>query len=199
MKALLVVFLLAAGGAACGDGGDITGPSTTAVAINGRVIEFFSRQTVSGLSIEIRNIDGSTVTTTTTDGGGQYSATLPRGGEYLVYANGLPRGSIYTGGGGFRGDLLIDDGRCVARYGTVTDASGRPVQNATVSLGALSAVSAGDGWYSLEFGCPGGGIIGGNTILLNVSREGYISWGRVVGRGITGVQRLDVALGKSQN
>ena len=199
MKAL-VVLLLVVGVAACsGDDDTVTGPTTSAVSINGRVIEFFSRETATGVSLEIRNTDGSPVTSTTTDANGNYSATLPRGGEYSVYADGIPRGTIYAGDIGFRGDLLVDNRNCVARYGTVTDAAGRPVQNAVVSLGALSTVSAGDGWYSLEFGCPPGGTIGGNTILMNVSRDGYISWGRAVGRGITGVQRLDAALGKSQD
>jgi hypothetical protein len=193
----LVLSLLFIGCVACEDDSNVTGPTTSALPISGRVIEFFSRETVGGVSLEFRNADGSPVIATATDAGGQYSGTLPRGGEYLVYAKGILRGSIYAGDVRFRGDLVIDDGRCVTRYGTVTDTAGRPVANAMVSLGELSAVSAGDGWYSLEFGCPAGGTIGGNTILMNVNRDGYPSWSRVVGRGITGIQRLDVALGRS--
>jgi hypothetical protein len=195
----MAAFLLLLGCVACEGNNDVTGPTTSAVPISGRVIEFLSRETIGGVSLEFRNTDGSPVITTAADAGGHYSGTLPRGGEYLIYANGILRGSIHAGGVGFRGDLVIDDGRCVTRYGTVTDTAGRPVANATVSLGALNAVSAGDGWYSLEFGCPAGGTIGGNTILMNVNRDGYLAWSRVVGRGITGVQRLDVALTKSQN
>lgn len=167
--------------------------------ISGRVIEFFSRDTVPSASIEFRTSAGAPVTTTTTDAAGQYSATLPRGGEYLVYASGHALGIVYAGGGGFRGDLMIHGGSCVARYGTVTDVEGRPLAKATVSLGALSAVSAVDGWYSIEFGCPTAGIIGSNTIMMDVSLDGYALASRVVDRGIAGVQRFDVALAKRRD
>lgn len=197
MKALAVV-LLALSCVTCGDDqNDVTGPTPTAVSISGRVIAFFSREPLRSASVEFRSSLGSAVVTTVSGASGEYTATLPSGGEYLVYVTGSARGIAYVGGRGFRGDLIIHDGNtCVARYGMVTDVGGRPLPNAVVSLSALSAVSAADGWYSLEFGCPPLGIIGGNTILMNVSRDGYSPWSRVVGRGIVGVQRFDVALQK---
>jgi hypothetical protein len=198
MKAL-GVLLLVLGCAACDSGNDVTGPTTAAVPISGRLIEFFSRDTAASASLEFRTSAGSPAASTTTDALGHYSATLPRGGEYLVYANGNSLGITYAGGGGYRGDLMVHGGTCVARYGTVTDVTGRPLAKATVSLGALSAVSAVDGWYSIEFGCPSTGIIGGNTILMYVSLDGYAPASRVVGRGIIGVRRFDIALAKPLN
>ena len=109
--------------------------------------------------------------------------------------NGILRGTAFVGDAGYRGDLMIDDGRCVARYGTVTDIAGRPLANAVLSLGPLRAVSGTDGWYSMEYGCQSA-VIGGNTIFISVTRDGYASLSRVVGRGIVGVERLDIALGK---
>jgi len=195
MKRLGALLLVLLGCAACNETNDVTGPTTGAISISGRVIDFFSRQTLRSASIEFRTSGGSSAAAAaTSDGAGQYAVTLPRGGEYLVYVNGNAKGIAYVGGGGYLGDLIIDDGRCVARYGTVTDVSGRPLAKATVALDALQTVSANDGWYSIEFGCPSNGIIGSNTILMNVSLPGYSSWSRVVGRGIIGVQRFDVAL-----
>jgi hypothetical protein len=196
---LLPLLLLLLGGAACQKDIEITAPTTSAVPISGRVIELFSRETVRSASIEFRSTGGTPVIATLTDAAGQYSATLPRGGEYLVSVQGNARGIVYAGGGGVIGDLIVHAGNCVARYGTVTDAAGRPVPNAKVSLGALSAVTARDGWYVIEFGCPSNGMIGSNTILMDVAAEGYASAARVVGRGIVGVQRFDVALAKPQD
>jgi hypothetical protein len=194
MKAL-AVLLLVLGCAACSDDdNDVTGPTTAAVQISGRAIEFFSRQIARSAQIEFRTTAGSPVTATTTDAAGQYSATLPRGGEYRIFVNGNAHGTTYVGGSGYRGDLMIHSGSCVARYGTVTDVTGRPLARANVSLGFLSAVSAVDGWYSIEFGCPTTGAIGGNTVLMNVTLDGYTSSTRVLDHVITGVQRFDVAL-----
>jgi len=197
MKAI-GALLLVLGCAACQSDNDVTGPTTDPVAITGRLIEFFSRQTVRSATIEFRTTAGAPVTATVTDAAGNYSATLPRGGEYLVFIDGTAAGIAYAGTS-FRGDLLTHGGTCVARYGTVTDATGRPVANANVSVGALRAVTARDGWYSIEFGCPSNGTIGTDTILIDVSADGYASLARAVGRGITGVQRLDVALGKPRD
>ena len=197
MKAL-ATLLIVLGFAACSEN-EVTGPTTEPVAIAGRVIDFFSRATRRAAVIEFRTTSGSPVTVTTTDAGGQYSATLPRGGEYLISVNGTATGTVYVGGSGYRGDLITDDGRCVARYGTVTDVTGRPLANAIVVVGALQSVSANDGWYSIEFGCPSNGTISGDTILMNASLPGYSTWSRVAGREITGVQRFDVALQKPQD
>ena len=90
----IAVLLAALCAAACSDGGnEITGPTTSAVPITGRLIEFFSRGTVAAATIEFRTTAGSPVTSTVSDANGQYSATLPRGGEYLVYIGGIPGGS----------------------------------------------------------------------------------------------------------
>jgi len=72
---------------------------------------------------------------------------------------------------------------------------GRPLAKATVVIGALQAVSANDGWYSIEFGCPSNGVIAGNPVM-NVSLAGYASSSRAVGQSLSGVQRFDAALQK---
>ena len=138
------------------------------------------------------------VVATGTDQAGQYTVTVPRGGEYQIFVNGKASGIAYIGGGGYLGDLIIHDGTCVARYGTVTDVEGRPLAKATVIAGALRAVSADDGWYSIEFGCPSNGTIAGDAVV-NVSLAGYSSSARAAGQGvgISGVLRLDIALQKA--
>ena len=195
MKAL-AVLLLVLGCAACGDDDNgVTGPTTSAVSISGRVINFFSRQTVRSASIEFR---GTSVVATGTDQAWQYTVTVPRGGEYQIFVNGKASGIAYIGGGGYLGDLLTHDGTCVARYGTVTDVEGRPLAKALVAVGALNAVSANDGWYSIEFGCPSNGTIAGSAVM-NVSLAGYSSSSRAVGQSLSGVQRFDVALAKPRD
>ena len=195
MKALAIVLLIL-GCAACGDdGNDVTGPTTNAVPVGGRVIELFSRATVGSASIEFRSNSGSPSTATVSDGAGQYTATLPRGGEYLIFVNGRASGVAYVGGGGYLGDLLVHDGTCVARYGTITDTQGRPLAKARVSIGALQAVSAADGWYSIEFGCPSNGVIAA-TPVMQVSMPGYAPFSRAAGASLSGVQRFDAGLEK---
>jgi hypothetical protein len=192
----LVVLLLVLGCAACSEKNDVTGPTSAAVSISGRVIDLFSRQTIRSASIEFRTSGGSpAAAAASSDGAGQYALTLPHGGEYQIFVNGNASGTAYIGGGGYLGDLIIHNGTCVARYGTVTDVEGRPLAKANVAVGALQAVSATDGWYSIEFGCPSDGTIAGNPVM-NVSLAGYASSSRSVGQGITGVRRLDVALQK---
>ena len=194
MKGLRLILLVVLGCTACGEENDVTGPATSAVAIGGRVIELFSRQPVRSASIEFR---GSSAVSAASDQAGQYAVTIPRGGEYQIFVNGNASGIAYIGGGGYLGDLITHDGTCVARYGTITDVEGRPLAKATVIVGALQAVSANDGWYSIEFGCPSNGVIAGNPVI-NVSLSGYSSSARAVGQSLTGVQRFDVALQKAQ-
>ena len=195
----LAVLLLVLGGAGCNGHNDATGPTTDAVPIAGRVIQFLSRDTVGAASIEFRTTSSSPGTTTISDAAGQYSATLPRGGDYFVYVNGNPGGITYVGSSGYRGDLIIDEGRCIARYGTITDGSGRLLANATVVIGALQTVSASDGWYSIEFGCPSTGTLGSATVSMQVSLAGYSSASRPIGQSMTNGLRLDAALQKKQD
>ena len=72
----LAALLLVLSCAACGENDDVTGPTTNAVAISGRVIELFSRQPVRAASIEFR---GPSAAAAGTDQAGQYAVTLPRG------------------------------------------------------------------------------------------------------------------------
>ena len=51
-----------------------------------------------------------------------------------------------------------------------------------------------DGSYRLEFGCPVNGQIGFNTTVLDATHPSHAPGGASVGRGIAGVSRIDVEL-----
>jgi SAM-dependent methyltransferase len=113
----------------------------------------------------------------------------------VLVGTGRVKGSTY------HGDLLIDSGTCVSRYGTLADARTlRPVAGATVSVGSGTAVTLGttvsgpNGWYRVDLGCPTNGLIGFNTTFLYVAHPNYASRDQVVGRGVHGVRRLDLDL-----
>jgi hypothetical protein len=85
----------------------------------------------------------------------------------------------------------------LASPGTAQVADGltlRPVAGATVSLGTTRVVTADDGWYRIDLGCPTSGIIGFNTTFMYVSHPSYPQQSEVVGRGVAGVERRDVWL-----
>lgn len=69
--------------------------------------------------------------------------------------------------------------------------TGRPIAGAAVSLGGRTTTVA-DGWYRIDAGCAGCGIC--NTTFITVSASGYQTFSRVVGRGVNGVERLDIEL-----
>jgi hypothetical protein len=54
------------------------------------------------------------------------------------------------------------------------------------------AVTDAGGWYRIDLGCTG--PIGLGTTVLIVLHPSYLQGVRPVGRGISGVQRLDVDL-----
>ena len=129
-----------------------------------------------------------------TDSSGRYSLPQPphTGMFYYFAVNNSPAGRGYPAGVDYRGDLLIDAGTCVARYGLVIDARTlRPIAGASVGSGATTS---GDGWYRIDWGCPSSGTIGFNTTFLTASHASYISQQQVLGRGIQRVQRLDFLL-----
>ena len=103
-------------------------------------------------------------------------------------------GTVWITGRAYRGDLLLDSGTCVSRYGTLTDVRTlRPVTGATVSLGGGTAISGADGWYRIDLGCPQTNLPGGTT-FMHVTHPNYVPRQQVVGRGIQGVRRLDLDL-----
>jgi hypothetical protein len=96
---------------------------------------------------------------------------------------------------GYRGDLFVRPGTCVTRYGIVADNETlRPVANATVTLLASSAITAIDGWYRIDFGCPANSWVGANTTFMSVTHPNYVDGSVGVGRGVYSLQRIDVWL-----
>lgn len=77
----------------------------------------------------------------------------------------------------------------ILTYGTNAAVAG-----AAITLGGRTTSTDAAGWYSVDFGCPEGGVIGFNTTFMNVTHPLYADTSRVVGRGVFGVGRLDVEL-----
>lgn len=181
---------------ACGNA--VTGPSSNDVAIAGRVFTFTTRAPIASAIVRFLAEIGSEVGAATTNETGRFEITLPASGTYYVSVNGGPYSRLHTDGAVSRGDLLVDDsGKCVARYGMVTDArSRRPIVGATLAVGGVTAVTNSEGWYTTEFGCPDSGTIGFNTTLMTVSHRGYQTKQIGIGRGIQGVIRIDTTLEK---
>ena len=133
---------------------------------------------------------------TTTDAGGSFSVTVPPG-AYFAAVNGVFSGSINVTSGGARGDLLARWGTCVARYGVVADAETRqPLAGVRVQLVGQTATTDADGWYRIDLGCPANGLVGFNTTFISFSHPDYPNTCQVAGRGVFGVARLDLFLGR---
>jgi hypothetical protein len=114
---------------------------------------------------------------------------------YYFTINNLPAGRGYPAGANYRGDLLVDSGTCVSRYGVVMDARTlRPIAGASVGSSGNTVTTTTEGWYRIDWGCPSSGTIGFNTTFLTASHPSYTSQQQVLGRGIQNVQRLDFLL-----
>ncbi len=61
-------------------------------------------------------------------------------------------------------------------------------------MGAETTISEPDGWYRIDLGCPATGTIGFNTTFMTVTHPNYAKREQVVGRGISGVSRIDLDL-----
>lgn len=163
-------------------------PPTGPFTIAGRVTDFGTGTGVSGLQIRVGTEEA------TTDAGGNYNVRVDRG-EYQVR---LPPsdaflGVIVVGGPWTRGDVYVNGGVCAVRYGAVTDHNtGRPIRGATIGSG--QATTDANGWYRVDYyGCSGScGNCG--TSVLEVKAAGYKDATFILGRGVAGVQRLDVHL-----
>jgi hypothetical protein len=132
----------------------------------------------------------------TTDAAGSFAVML-RPGSYYAVVNGTFAGSINVTGTGSRGDFLARTGTCVARYGVVADSqTRRPIAGARVTLAGQTVSTDADGWYRVDLGCPANGLIGFNTTFISFAHPDYPGACQVVGRGVFGVTRLDMFLGR---
>jgi hypothetical protein len=194
MKWLGVVFLSCVV-AACGGGP--TEPSPGDTTIGGRVVDFQTQAGVSGAALRFQDERQGLDIGALTDANGSYSLPASTSGTFTVSVNGDPQAFVHVNGSRFVGDLLVDRGTCIARYGVILDGrTARPVPGATltVSFAGLTTTTDGRGWYRVDFGCPASGVVGFNTTLMTVTRAGYATREIVVGRGVASVIRIDLDL-----
>ncbi len=182
---------------ACGDDGVPTAP--TPPLVQGTVLDFQTQTPISGAIVRVGSDPVADGAGTVTDANGRYSLPQPQytGMFYYFAVNNSFAGRGYPAGTNYRGDLLVDTGTCVSRYGVVMDARTlRPIAGASVALffGSTHTTTSSDGWYRIDWGCPSSGTIGSNTIFLVASHPSYTSQQQILGRGIEGVQRLDFLL-----
>jgi hypothetical protein len=180
--------------------GTVTGP-TPPTNVAGRVIDFGTGAGVARATVTF----GYPVYTNTgrfvpgnphvavADANGLYNLRLPSD-QYTVWVNDRQIGSAVVTPS-YLGDLFVQPGLCVSRYGTVSDAvNGRPIANVTVSLAAQKVTTDENGWYRIDLGCFPNGQYGFNTTFIYFSHPRYADASAVVGRGVAGVIRLDTTL-----
>ena len=176
-----------------------TAPTNGPFLVSGVVRDFQTDVRVARATVSFGDIDSSAVLAddprSLTDSGGLYELGLmPR--RYHVWVDGVYRGETIVRRGVNRTDLFVRDGGCAVRYGTVADAvTGRTVAGASVSLINVTASTASDGTYRLEFGCRGPFAFAG-TIVMTVSRAGFQTRSVPMGRGenLVNAIRQDVDL-----
>lgn len=185
---------------ACGD--QPTAPSPNPPLVRGTVLDFQTQTPISGAVVRLGTNPVAGGSGTVTDANGRYSLPQPpdTGRFYYFSVNNLSVGYGHPGAANYRGDLLVDTGTCVARYGVVMDARTlRPIGDAAVGFVApfvstTASTTTSDGWYRIDLGCPSSGTIGFNTTFISASHPRYTSKQQIVGRGIQRVQRLDLLL-----
>jgi len=168
------------------------------ITVSGTVRDFATNAGVAGATVlyltESANLTmPNCCVTAVTDAAGSYALTLSAQGSYIVFVDGQSIGIAgVVKDAAYRGDVFVHAGTCISRYGTVADSSRqRVVSGATVSLAGKTAVTGSDGWYRIDFNCPAT-VFPGNTTFMTVSDPDYVTKTVVVGRGVNGVERLDV-------
>jgi hypothetical protein len=182
---------------ACDEDRRPTSPTPNPAVVRGTVLDFQTQAPVSGAVVRVGTDPVAGGAETVTDAGGNYSLPQPpyTGMFYYFAVNNSFAGRGYPAGASYRGDLLVDTGTCVSRYGVVIDSTTlRPIAAASVGLGTTLTATSSDGWYRIDWGCPSTGTIGFNTTFLGASHPSYTSQQQVLGRGIQRVQRLDFLL-----
>ena len=205
---IAVVFLFAVSAGAC-DAAAPAAPTVEAfavsrpaapVAISGRALDFGTGAGVPNIPVALGNLDFSgqfvAKASAITNATGSYTLSIARG-FYLatVDADGFGQLQIVGAGGG--GNFLVNPGTCVSRYGYVVDLlTGDPIEGARLTLSGNVTSSDAMGWYRVDLGCPANRLFGFNTTFIYVAHSGYQDGGQVVGRGVFGTSRLDIALGR---
>jgi hypothetical protein len=174
------------------------------VSVSGRILDFSTNASLAGAIVAFGTIDGpsfAAVGTAVSDAAGSYTVTVPTIAQspglrpWYVQVDGASTGRVRLTDAGYRGDLFVHPGTCVARYGIVADSLMlRPVAGATVKLLDRSVITASDGWYRIDFGCPSNSWVGFNTSFIIVTHPNYLDGSEITGRGVYSVERLDVWL-----
>ena len=195
-KYVIVAFVVSTQ-VSCGASDSLTGPSDAAVTFSGRIVEYRTQSPAIAVAVTFGpplSDSGFGPSETTTNVDGRYVLTVPRTGLFTVSVNGVFAGMARVNGKVYRGDLFIQGGTCISRYGIVIDSDTlRPIQGATLSLAGARATTGADGWYRIDLGCPDVVLPGGTTVI-NVTHPAYQPRSQVVGRGVAGVSRLDLDL-----
>jgi hypothetical protein len=196
MRSGCAIVVLALILSACGSDG-VTGPSNTTVTFSGRVLDYHTNAPVAAATVvytqDAFNPNAARVSATTGIDG-RYTLTLPNPGSYTILLDNAIAGQGFVYGRGYRGDLYAASGNCISRYGLVINTRyRRPLADATVQLTFLRTTTGADGWYRFDLECPAVVFPGGTTILTAEHRN-FESVSRVVGRGVVGIQRLDVEM-----
>jgi len=180
------------------DEGRPTAPTPSSPVVRGTVLDFQTQTPIAGAVVRLGTDPFAGGAETVTDATGRYALPQPAhtGIFYYFAVNNSPAGRGYPAGATYRGDLLLETGTCVSRYGVVIDArTVRPIAGAAVGYpGNTLATTSSDGWYRIDWGCPSSGTIGFNTAFLYASHPSYTMQQQVLGRGIQHVQRLDFLL-----
>jgi hypothetical protein len=152
----------------------------TLAPIVGAVVSFFSFDVTPPIASAV------------TDARGGYRVDLAPG-TYQVAVDEVRVAALTVRPETPHGDIIARAGNCSAGYGFVTDAAtGAPLEGTVVSVLGRRATTSSRGWYLIDFGCdlP----IGGNTTLIEFTRDGYERRSLIYGRGVRGTHRFDAAL-----
>lgn len=194
----VTLLVMLGAGAACGDE-SVTGPASGRVFITGRVVDYVTRDVVREATILFKGDNGPPDVAAVTDAAGEYAVEASIAGEYTVRVNSAIAGAVRAGATSRRVDLFVNGGTCISRYGTILGRrSGRPIPGATVTLVGQSVRTGADGYYQIDLGCPDLPRPGGTTVVA-VTHPDYLARNQVVGRGVFGVQRLDLALDRADD
>ena len=163
------------------------------------MLDFQTGAPVSGAEVAFGDINSGPFRATATGVSGidgYYSLTVAAASVfgYQIEVDGVFAG-LARPGMSYRGDLFVNVGTCIARYGTVVDAhTARPIAGAQVTLVGKSTMTDALGWYRLDVGCPSTPPLSGNTTFMYVNALGYAVGTESIGRGVYGVERRDVSM-----